>query len=110
MNSTLEHDEAVKNGIGRMIFEYTPGFCHAKMSITDDVAATCGTINMDYRSLYHHFENGCLIMDCRAVADIKADFEKMFEESTEVSDHYRKGRGAILRFGQLLLRLFAPLM
>ena len=49
------------NGLARngvRIFEFTPGFCHAKMSITDDLMATCGTINLDYRSLYHHFENG----------------------------------------------------
>ena len=49
------------NGLARngvRIFEFTPGFCHAKMSIADDLVATCGTINLDYRSLYHHFENG----------------------------------------------------
>ena len=98
----------VRNGV--RIFEYTPGFCHAKMSITDDIAATCGTINMDYRSLYHHFENGCLIADCEAVGQIRRDFEKMFAESKDVSEYYRTGRGAFLRIGQMILRLFAPLM
>ena len=44
----------VRNGV--RIYEFTPGFCHAKMSIADDLVATCGTINLDYRSLYHHFE------------------------------------------------------
>ena len=66
------------NGLARngvRIFEFTPGFCHAKMSIADDLVATCGTINLDYRSLYHHFENGCLYADCEAVMDTKRDFE-----------------------------------
>ena len=80
------------------------------MSITDDLMATCGTINLDYRSLYHHFENGCLYADCGAVMETKKDFEETFAKCTEVTQHYASGRGAILRFGQLLLRLAAPLM
>ena len=51
----------VDNGI--RIFEYTPGFCHAKQCVSDDKTAICGTINLDYRSLYHHFENGVLVHD-----------------------------------------------
>ena len=101
------------NGLARngvRIYEYTPGFCHCKMSISDDVVVTCGTINLDYRSLYHHFENGCLYADCKAVLDTKADFESIFKVSNEVTDYYSKGRGAFLRLGQLLLRLLAPLM
>lgn len=46
-----------------------------KMSIADDRMATCGTINLDYRSLYHHFENGCFMVDCPAVDEIKRDFQ-----------------------------------
>ena len=101
------------NGLARhgvRIFEYTPGFCHAKMSIADDLMATCGTINMDYRSLYHHFENGCLYADCDAVMDTKRDFEAMFKQCKEVTDFYAYGRGAFMRIGQMLLRLAAPLM
>ena len=97
-----------RNGV--RIFEFTPGFCHAKMSITDDLMATCGTINLDYRSLYHHFENGCLYADCDAVMDTKRDFEETFKQCREVTEYYTNGRGAFLRFGQLLLRLAAPLM
>ena len=95
---------------GVRIYEYTPGFCHAKMSIVDDIAATCGTINLDYRSLYHHFENGCLYCCNQAVMDTKADFEAMFEQSLEVSELYRSGRSRSLRLFQLILRLFAPLL
>ncbi len=95
---------------GVRIYEYTPGFCHAKMCVSDDIMATCGTINLDYRSLYHHFENGCLYADCKAVMDTKRDFEKTFAQSREVTEFYVNGRGAFMRFGQLLLRLAAPLM
>jgi cardiolipin synthase len=95
---------------GVRIFEYTPGFCHAKMSVSDDTVATCGTINLDYRSLYHHFENGCLIAESHVVNEIKRDFEEMFSASNEVTEYYKSGRGRFLRFGQMLLRLVAPLL
>ena len=101
------------NGLARngvRIFEYTPGFCHAKMSIADDIVATCGTINLDYRSLYHHFENGGLYADCEAVMDTKRDFEEMFKQCKDVTDYYANGRGAIMRLEHMLLRLAAPLM
>ena len=94
---------------GVRIFEYTPGFCHCKMSVADDVLATCGTINLDYRSLYHHFENGCLYYGCDAVADTKADFEWMFDQSREVTEDYLDLK-AHIRFWHLILRLASPLM
>jgi len=102
------YNSLVRNGV--RIFEYTPGFCHCKMCVSDDKLATCGTINLDYRSLYHHFENGCIYSGCEAVMDTKKDFEKMFSESLEVTDYYKSGRRAFLRFGQMILRLFAPLL
>ena len=101
------------NGLARngvRIFEFTPGFCHAKMSITDDLMATCGTINLDYRSLYHHFDNGCLYADCNAVMETKRDFEETFAQCREVTEKYTTGRGALMRFSQMILRLAAPLM
>lgn len=94
---------------GVRIFEYTPGFVHCKMSVTDDVMATCGTINLDYRSLYHHFENGCLYYGCDAVAETKADFEWMFGQSREVTDEYLNP-GAHIKLGHLILRLASPLL
>ena len=97
----------VRNGV--RIFEYTPGFCHCKMSVADDVLATCGTINLDYRSLYHHFENGCLYYGCDAVADTKADFEWMFEQSREVTEDYINP-GDYMRIRHLLLRIVSPMM
>ena len=102
------YNSLTRNGV--RIFEFTPGFCHAKMSLVDDLMATCGTINLDYRSLYHHFENGCFFADCDAVADVKKDFEETFAKSNEVTEYYTNGRGAFMRFGQMLLRLIAPLL
>lgn len=102
------YSSLVKHGV--KIYEWTPGFCHAKMSVADDLMATCGTINLDYRSLYHHFENGCFMADCQAVLDIKNDFEATMAESRNVTDKYASGRSAHLRLGQLIMRLFAGLL
>ena len=95
---------------GVRIYEYTPGFCHCKMSVSDDRIATCGTINMDYRSLLHHFENGCVLYQNDAVMNIRRDFEEMFAAGREVTLDYSVGKGRILRLWQLLLRIAAPLL
>lgn len=95
---------------GVRIYEYTPGFCHAKQCICDGKIASIGTSNLDYRSLYHHFENNVLLYGCDAVEQIAADFEVLFPQCREVTEEYRTGRGAILRIWQCILRLFAPLM
>ena len=95
---------------GVRIYEYTPGFCHAKQCICDGRIATVGTSNLDYRSLYHHFENNVVLYGCDAVKDIAADFERTFPQCREVTEDYRAGRGAMLRTWQYILRLFAPLM
>lgn len=95
---------------GVRIYEYTPGFLHEKQVLCDDKTATVGTINFDYRSLYHHFENGAFLYDCSAVKDIAEDFEKTLAASTEVTDKYKDGRNAVLRVTQCILRLFAPLL
>ena len=95
---------------GVRIFEYSPGFCHAKQCIADGKIAVVGTSNLDYRSLYHHFENDVLLYGCDTVGDIAKDFETMFSQCEEVTENYRSGRGAILLVWQCILRLFAPLM
>ena len=95
---------------GVRIFEWTPGFCHCKMSVADDRVATCGTINMDYRSFYHHFENGCLICDREIAAEIREDVEGMIAEAREVTDQYRVRENSIQRFSEMIVRLFAGLL
>ena len=98
----------VKHGV--RIYEWTPGFCHAKMSVADDCMATCGTINLDYRSLYHHFENGCFMADNQAVLDIRNDLKATMNDCREVTEEYLTGRSTYLRLGQLFMRLFAGLL
>lgn len=69
---------------GVRIFEYTPGFIHSKQMIVDDRFAAVGTINLDYRSLVHHYENAVLLYKTESIADIRQDFEDIFEVSQEI--------------------------
>ena len=98
----------VRDGV--RIFEYTPGFCHAKECICDDEVATVGTINMDYRSLYLHFEDGVYLYQCSAVADMLKDYQDMISVSEEVTEMYRQSSKLRLSIGQCLLRIIAPLL
>ena len=69
---------------GVRIFEYKPGFIHSKQMIVDDRFAAVGTINLDYRSLVHHYENAILLYKTESIADIRKDFEGIFEQSQEI--------------------------
>lgn len=93
---------------GVKVYEYKPGFVHAKMCLVDDHMAIVGTINFDYRSLYHHFENGCLFSGYECLPKIREDFEAMFEKSRYVSDRHAEKKH--LTFFETVLRLFSPLM
>lgn len=96
---------------GVRIYEYTPGFCHAKVCVSDDRIATCGTINLDYRSLYHHFEDGCVMYGSHAVMDEKKDVADVILQSHEVTQKYASGRRSpVVRSFQCVLRLISPLM
>ena len=95
---------------GVRIYEWTPGFIHSKMCIADGRAAVIGTINLDYRSLYHHFEDACLLYNCEAVRDIQEDFDRLFPECREVTEEYAGGRKTYMRLGPLFLRFFAELL
>ena len=70
---------------GCKIYEYTPGFVHAKTCLIDDTMGVIGTINFDYRSLYRHLENGTLIVASPSLLDIKKDFEDTFAKSHELN-------------------------
>jgi len=94
---------------GVKIYEYTPGFLHAKSFISDDQVAIVGTINLDYRSLYLHFECATLLFRSSAIADIKNDFMQTLAESTEVTLATRK-QGIVSELIDAILHLFAPLM
>lgn len=97
----------VRHGV--RIFEYTPGFLHAKQMLCDHTLAAVGTVNLDYRSLYHHFENGVLFTGYRAVDRVAEDFEDLFRVSNDVSEKYKTSK-TTLRLSQCILRLLAPLL
>ena len=95
---------------GVQIYEYTPGFIHAKQFVADGKAAAVGTINLDYRSLYLHFENGCWFSGCKAVQTVRADFDALFPQCANVTPQYSGQRSLALRGVQCVFRLFSPLL
>lgn len=95
---------------GVKIYTYTPGFLHAKGILSDDCIGMVGTTNLDYRSLYLHFEDGVLFQDSSILWDIKRDFEDVYEQKSH-RVHLRECRDTF--WGRLLddvLRLVSPMM
>lgn len=94
---------------GITIYQYTPGFIHAKCFVSDDKVATVGTINMDFRSLYLHFENGVFLYKNDVVEQMKKDMLNTFEISQHITRQMCRGNlGKTLV--QSILRLLAPLL
>jgi len=92
------------------IYEYTPGFVHAKVFVSDDRKAVVGTINLDYRSLYLHFEDAVYLYDCPCIKDIVADYDATRAQS-QVVTHGDLARIPLhTRIAAALLKLVAPLM
>lgn len=102
------YDELLEAGV--RIYEYTPGFIHAKMFVSDDAVATVGTINVDYRSFYFHFECGAWICGNDTVLEIRDHVKGLFRECEEIRPEKWKRRPAIMKFRQSVLHLFAPFM
>lgn len=94
---------------GVKIYEYTPGFIHAKSFVVDDEYATVGTINMDYRSLYLHFECGVWLYRTDSVAAVKDDYMKTLQVCRRVTPEDCRTTGA-KRLLQAVLCAFAPLL
>ena len=94
------------NGVN--IYKYSKGFVHSKIFLSDDIRAVVGTINMDYRSLYLHFENGIYMENMSVIKDIYKDFEITFNDSKKLTTEDVK-TGFIKSLWQSILRLFAPL-
>ena len=95
---------------GVKIYEYSPGFVHSKVMLSDGSDAVVGTINLDYRSLYHHFECAAYMRGGKAVDKIREDFEKTFEKCRRVtSETVKKEKLAIKLYG-FALKVIAPLM
>ena len=95
---------------GVKIYEYTPGFVHAKVFVCDDEKAVVGTINLDYRSLYHHFECAAYLYRTSCIPQIEEDFEETLKKCKEISiDTIGKEKIGYKVLG-MLLKLVAPLM
>ena len=94
---------------GVKIYEYTPGFIHAKSYLADDQYAMIGTINLDYRSLVHHFENGVWMYKCDCLPDLKADMEEVFKKSIAVDESMLK-TNLLQRIIRSVVRVFAPML
>ncbi len=95
---------------GVKIYEYTPGFIHAKMFVSDDHVGTVGSINLDYRSMFLHFENGVVLYDTPTVHDIREDFLATQAVSQLVTLEECQNIPWYLRILRAILRVFAPLL
>lgn len=95
---------------GVKIYKYSPGFIHSKCFVVDDVYATVGTINLDYRSLYLHFECGTYMYRTKAVMQVKQDMLDTYEISHEVTLDECQNRRLVVRMFMGALKLFAPLL
>ena len=97
---------------GVKISEWTPGFVHAKVFVVDDREAVVGTINLDYRSLYHHFENAVWVTNAPCIRNIESDFQTTLEECRTVSNDPKsiwQGKH-LLRATGMLMKVIAPLL
>ena len=94
---------------GVEIYEYTKGFIHEKTVVSDDKYLTVGTINLDYRSFAHHYENGVWIYSSKTIFEAKEKIESVFKECKEITEKDAR-LGLMERIVRNLLRLFAPIM
>lgn len=95
---------------GVRIYFFTPGFVHAKVFVSDDRKAVVGTINLDYRSLYHHFENAVYMVDQPCVADIKADFQRTCSECSRVTTETLKKDHLFTKLTGFFAKMIAPML
>ena len=94
---------------GVRIYEYLPGFLHSKTFLADDELAVIGTINLDYRSLYLHFECGTFLYQAAAVGELKKDYLATMAQCSEIDLAFCRSFPFYIRALQRFMRLFAPL-
>ena len=94
---------------GVKIYEYTPGFVHSKVFVSDDRRGVVGTINLDYRSLYHHFECAAYLCGVDCIADMEADFQNCLKSCHTVTASDLKSRPLRQKLLGWLMRSIAPL-
>ncbi len=95
---------------GVKIYEYTPGFVHAKVFVSDDEKAVVGTINMDYRSLYHHFECAAYLFQTECIPEIETDFHTTRKKCREVTLQSVQHETIFYKLTGAIMKTIAPLM
>ena len=95
---------------GVKIYEYTPGFVHAKAVVCDDIKAVVGTINFDYRSLYHHFECAAYLFKTPCIADIEQDFQQTRKKCRTVTHETVRNESLFYKLLGGFLKILSPLM
>lgn len=95
---------------GVKIYEYTPGFVHAKVFVSDDREAVVGTINLDYRSLYHHFECATYMYETGCISDIEADFQATRLKCRQVTEETVRKEKWTMKLTGALVKVAAPLL
>lgn len=102
------YDELVSAGV--KVYEYVDGFMHAKTFVSDDAVAVVGTTNLDYRSLFLHYECGALLYGGSVVRAVRDDFERTLERCEAVSPGEYRPKTFVGLVTRQVLRLFAPLL
>ena len=92
------------------IFEYTPGFVHAKVFVSDDIRAVVGSINLDYRSLFLHFECAAYTYGTSSVKETEDDYKLTLQKCQRITLEDCKKFSAFSKFFGKVLRIIAPLM
>ena len=95
---------------GVKIYEYTPGFVHAKVFVSDDIRAVVGSINLDYRSLFLHFECACYFYRCSVIGQVEEDVQNTIKKCCQITLEDCRNYNIFKRLAGHILRLFAPLM
>ena len=95
---------------GVQVYEYEPGFVHAKVFVSDDCKAVVGTINLDYRSLYHHFECAAYLCDAPVIADIERDFRETRKKCVRASRELLRNDPPMRKLSGACMRVIAPLL
>ena len=95
---------------GVKVYEYKKGFIHSKTFVSDDDVATIGTVNLDYRSLYHHFECGVWMYKTKAVTELKKDYEEMLKECKLITLDDCKKEAWYKKLFVAFIKIITPLM
>ena len=102
------YERLIEGGV--KIYEYTPGFVHGKVMLSDEQSAVVGTVNMDYRSYYLHYECGVWMYQTPCLRDIRKDLEECFARSQQVTLEECRSVSVPRRFLRAFLNIISPIM